>query len=294
VANKRTPLQVTVVGAGRLGSTLCRWLAQQGRGPAAVVDLNWERARRAIRSAPGAQAWHWPVWLGAVHAAAPGWLALAIPDDAIEDAAAQLAAARADWRGWCIWHTSGARSAAVLRRLRRRGAAVGSLHPMMTFPRSSSRRKVEPAGVIFSLEGDPLAKRAARSLVRAWGGVVLELTPRQKTAFHLAATLVGPGAVVAMAEAEAVLRRAGLGKREITLARTGLRHLLQATAGNLEQGLEAAWTGPWARGDVTTLTLHRRLLGAGIGRGLYDALDQAAAALLPRRLPAKLISAHKQ
>jgi len=204
----------------------------------------------------------------------PGLMLLAIPDDALAPMAKRLAG-WGSWPGWRIVHTSGARPAAVLEPLRRAGAAVASMHPMMTFPPQSA---TPPEGIVFSLEGDKPAVQAAVQLVRRWRGVVLRLSPEEKAAYHLAATLVGPGAVVQMAAAEAILRLAGLNPRQVKRARAGLIRLLGATVANLTSGTTAAaFTGPWARGDRGTMRLHRRRLKSGIDdprlRQLYTALE---------------------
>ncbi|MGN6593252.1 MAG: DUF2520 domain-containing protein [Terriglobales bacterium] len=200
-----------------------------------------------------------------------------MPDDALAPLARQLAAPREEWSGWRILHTSGGLDSSVLEPLRCRGAATGSLHPMMTFPRPG-RPAPASAGIVFSFEGDPAARRAAAALIRLWRGRPLPLPPGVKTAYHLAATLVGPGAVVEMAAAEAVLRAAGLGGAQLDRARQGLRQLLAATAKNLDQGVAAAWTGPWARGDRQTIARHQRWLPTPELRRLYRALRAAARA----------------
>lgn len=249
----------TIVGTGRLGSALRHWFADSG-APAEIVPHAGVAAwRRRLPQSP------------------PGSLLLAVPDDALAPLARQLAAARRDWRGWRILHTSGALDSSVLAPLRRGGAAAGSLHPMMTFPPPGRRAPVSK-GIVFSYEGDAAARRAAAGLIRRWQGLPLPLAPGLKTAYHLAATLVGPGAVVEMAAAETVLRRAGLRGPQLARARQGLRQLLAATATNLQQGLPAAWTGPWARGDRQTITRHRRQLPTPALRRLYHALLAAARA----------------
>ncbi|MGH9486257.1 MAG: DUF2520 domain-containing protein [Terriglobales bacterium] len=250
----------TVVGTGRVGTALARWLAQTGAAPLAC-----------IRHAGLAS------WLARLPQQAPAGVLLAVPDDALPELARRLAAAHRDWRGWCVLHTSGTRPAAVLAPLARRGAATASLHPMMTF----AGRAVSPTGVIFSIEGSAKACQAARRLVRRWGGQSLPLAPAAKASYHLAATLVGPGTVVNMAAAEALLRRSGFAGARLGLARAGLLRLLQATTANLASGPEAAWTGAWARGDRTTLALHRRQLPNRPLRHLYDGLAGAASCYLP-------------
>ena len=249
----------TIVGAGGVGRAFRWWLGAAGTRPQIVGG------RQAV-----------PGWLKGLAAQAPGNVVLAVPDDAIEAVAGRMAEARRDWRGWSVVHTSGARDSSALRALADGGAKVGSVHPMMTFPR---RGKVpSPRGVVFSVEGR--VEGEARLPIRAWGGVELRLSAKQKAAYHAAATLVGPGAVAQLAAAEAVLAKAGVRGRELKAARKGLVGLLAATAKNLAGGpTAAAFTGPVARGDRATIALQRRLLGRGPAGGLHAAQMRVGARL---------------
>ncbi len=257
----------TVVGAGRAGSAIAAWLAETAPERLQLIRHGQVAA-----------------WRERLAGEPPGGLILAVPDDALAAVARDLAACRPEWRRWIILHLSGARQAAVLAPFRRRGAAIGAMHPMMTFPRlptpTPQKRGQPPAapspqGVVFTIEGDARARHSAWRLVEIWGGRKLALNARAKSAFHLAATLVGPGAVAQMATAEAILRHYGLRGEKLAQARSGLVRLLQATAANLDaMPTAAAWTGPIARGDKATQALHLRLLPPALRR-LYRALAQA-------------------
>ncbi|MGH9476831.1 MAG: DUF2520 domain-containing protein [Terriglobales bacterium] len=242
-----------VVGNGRVGRALSAWQAKSGTSVRAPIShRGFAGFLRTLARQPR------------------GGLLLAVPDDALPEVARRLAAARPDWSGWCVLHTSGARPAAVLHPLARRGAAVGAMHPMMTFTHAPPP---PPLGIVFSLEGQAAACRAAGKLVAAWGGLPLPLSAAGKAAYHLAATLVGPGAVVNMAAAEMILKRAGFGRQRLRLAQRGLLRLLRTTAANLEAGPAHAWTGPWARGDSATLARQRRLLPTPALRRLYAGIE---------------------
>lgn len=244
-----------IIGTGRLGSALVQWLRD------AQTPL---RAR--IRHAQLA------AWLQRLPREQPAALFLAVPDDALPVLARRLAAASSNWRGWCVLHGSGTRPASVLAPLVRQGASIASMHPMMTI----TRRTPSPRGVVFSLEGDAAAIRAARTQIRRWGGQALPLSAPAKAAYHLAATLAGPGAVVNFAAAEAILTSAGFSGPRLRTARAGLVQLLRATAANLGQETASAWTGPWARGDRATIALQRNGMPTAALRKLYTGLTAAS------------------
>ncbi|MGH9412389.1 MAG: DUF2520 domain-containing protein [Terriglobales bacterium] len=248
----------SIVGAGRAGSALRQWLLEAGTPASAFIRHGQLDG-----------------WLQSLPRQKPGGILLAVPDDALPALARRMAIARAgkrSWQGWCVLHTSGTRPAAALGCLARRGASTAAMHPMMTI----TRVVPSPRGVVCSIEGGAAACRAARALVRRWGGHPLALSPQAKASYHLAATLVGPGAVVNFAAAEAILTAAGLSGPSRRLARTGLLHLLQATASNLAQGTSEAWTGPWARGDEATIAQQYRKMPTKALRELYRSLTQAS------------------
>jgi predicted short-subunit dehydrogenase-like oxidoreductase (DUF2520 family) len=84
-----------------------------------------------------------------------------VPDGAIAGAAESLSET-ADWSGKVALHSSGALTSDELAVLRRRGAVVASVHPLMTFVPGS---RALLAGVPFAIEGDKKAVQTARAIV---------------------------------------------------------------------------------------------------------------------------------
>ena len=98
-----------------------------------------------------------------------------VPDREIARAARQLADA-ADWQGKVALHSSGALASDELRGLRLRGAAVASVHPLMTFVLGSVPSL---KGVPFAFEGDPAAVRVAGT--ESYGTWVQRRSPFPRT-----------------------------------------------------------------------------------------------------------------
>src|SRR5207237_9074698 len=73
----------------------------------------------------------------------------------------------AEWKGKVAFHSSGALASDELNLLRRCGAVVASVHPMMTFVRGSVPSL---KGVPFGIEGDAAPISIARRIVRDLGG----------------------------------------------------------------------------------------------------------------------------
>lgn len=181
---------------------------------------------------------------------------LAVPDDALPSVARQLAEFGGNaWRGKIILHTSGALDRAVLAPLARRGAATGSLHPMQTF---SGRGTPRLDGVIFAVEGDTRARRAARDIARRLGGVPLPVAGPAKPAYHAAGVLAAGHALALVEAAVQTLIHIGFSRRH---ALQTLLPLTRQMLDNFERlGPQAAWTGPVARGDYATVAKHLRAL----------------------------------
>jgi predicted short-subunit dehydrogenase-like oxidoreductase (DUF2520 family) len=110
---------------------------------------------------------------------------VSVPDSALDAVAAQLAGTRLDWRKKIVLHTSGMWPSAVFARLRKMGAAVGSMHPLYIFQRPLPQL----TGVYFTVEGDPMANSMARRMIRAWGGEFQLVKPEHKIHHSIAKSM---------------------------------------------------------------------------------------------------------
>ena len=278
---KRPGLTVSIIGVGRLGTTLGRALAHHGYQVEAVTALHRASAQRAARLIGGKT----------IALAGPNLnslpesdlILITTPDDAIGAVAEQLsrrakaAVKSPKARPPCrvVLHASGALSSEILGPLRKAGFALGSMHPLV----SISDRAADIGAftdAFFCLEGDGGALRMARSVVRNLGGQSFSLDPSNKPLYHAAAVMAS-GHVTALVDiAVEMLVKCGLSRLR---ARLVLMPLLESNLMNLlTQTPARALTGPFARGDAETA---RRHLDAIAAHHLDDAL--AAYAILGKR-----------
>ena len=253
---------VAIVGAGRVGLTLARALVPSGRSVHLLV--------REPRSAPAGLPRPETSWRPALEAA--DLVIVAVPDDAITSAAAQLAKVGGIGARHVVLHTSGLRGSEALSPLLESGAALGSCHPLQTFADALG----DPSALIGTpavVEGSPEAVRAARGLAGALGMTpVLELTADRKPLYHAAAVFSSNYVVALAAIAERLAREAGAGDASGLL----FGALLANTVRNLSHEDPAtALTGPIRRGDVGTVAAHLKVL-SGSDRLLYVALAREA------------------
>jgi predicted short-subunit dehydrogenase-like oxidoreductase (DUF2520 family) len=156
---------------------------------------------------------------------------------------------------------------------------------MMTF---ASGVKRSLAGIPFAVEGDAVAVRRARSLVRSLGGIAFSIRAEDKALYHMCGFFAAPLLLTTLATAERVATAAGIPERS---ARSFLEPIVRQTIENyLAHGAPASLTGPLARGDVATLRKHIRALGrVPEAREAYFALARTAVRMFPVKNPAELM-----
>ncbi len=272
---------IAIVGPGNLATALSLALRKAGYRIMEVVsrDLPEAKARarvlaRKLKARPSTLA-------SAEMSAGVVWLC--VTDDAIAPTARALSR-RGNWRGKVALHSSGALTSDQLAPLRRKGASVGALHPMMTFVRGTSPSL---KGVSFAVEGDGAATAVARRIARDLGGNAFAIQKRNKTLYHAFGSFSSPLMIATLAMAERVALAAGVPRASV---RNAMLPITRRTFENfLKGGTAAAFSGPLNRGDVRTVARHLRSLRKVRGaREIYAALARSALDTLPVKNRAKL------
>jgi predicted short-subunit dehydrogenase-like oxidoreductase (DUF2520 family) len=265
---------LAIVGAGNLANALVVSLRRAGYKIEMIVarsSVASQAKARNLASEVGARA---STRLPRDSRAAVVWFC--VPDGEISRAAYAVAE-QIDWKGRISLHSSGALTSDELDALRQRGAAVASVHPLMTFV---CRSRPSFTAVPFAIEGDPAAVRVARQLVKDLGGRAYPIQKRQKAAYHGWATFVSPLFTALLATAEEVAGAAGIPGKQ---SRKRMIPILRQTLGNYaDLGAAAGFSGPIVRGDVETVRRHLRVLRKlPNAREVYRALALAAVEILP-------------
>jgi len=246
-------LRFSLVGPGRVGSSLARWAVAAGAELVAVAG------RR-----PGEEAWPGGPrrvdldGLAGLATQGQDLLLIAVGDGDLPGVAARLAGRP---QAQVALHTSGSLDAAVLAPLRQARTSAGSLHPLKAFPQPLPD-PAEARGVFFAVDGGPAARDLGFRLAAAWGGVAAEVPPASRPLYHFAATLAAGGVTTLLAVAAEIAGGLGL-PEEVTRGYLELaRGSIAAAAGTLDGGhpLAGAITGPAARGDRETLRRHLEAL----------------------------------
>lgn len=261
---------VGIIGPGRAGLGLALALKRAGVRVLGVHGRRLKPGPRGVKLTAGGA----PPWLREA-----GVVILAVRDDALRPLVSELVEAGGLEHGQVVLHLSGALTHDVLRPLEAGGAALGSMHPLMTVSEEPGRAARNFKGACFALEGDLQAVEAADTLARRLGGVPAFIAPESKAAYHAGAVFASNYLLTCLATAEQLLEEAGMSR---DAARAALLPIARATVDNVGRlGPEAALTGPIARGDVQTIRSHLRSVPREVG-ALYEALGRATIGIARR------------
>lgn len=275
--------RIAIIGPGNLGTALAVSLKRAGFAISAICgrtsSLSVRKARLLAKQVESRVITN-PAEIDA------DVLWFCVPDAEIAQAARWFANPPGDRRRFAF-HSSGALNSDELGVLRRKGFAVASVHPLMTFVPGS-----RPAlgGVPFAIEGDAAATRLARRIIEALGGHPYPIRKPDKAAYHAWGTFASPLLTALLASTEQVAAAAGVKRAEAR--RRMIPILLQTLANYSQYGAPGAFSGPIIRGDVETVRKHLRVLRPlPTARKVYVALAEAALQYLPtkNRKPLKSI-----
>jgi predicted short-subunit dehydrogenase-like oxidoreductase (DUF2520 family) len=214
---------------------------------------------------------------------------ICVPDSEIAGVAREMAtvtpsaiekrSTKKPWQGKVVFHSSGAMTSDDLDVLRQQGAAVASVHPLMTFVRGSVPALEK---VPFGIEGDARAVREARRIVRQLGAQAFTVRKESKAAYHAWGTFLSPLLLAFLVTAEKVAQQTGVSGPD---ARKKMLPIVKQTLANYAVlGPAEAFSGPIVRGDIGTVKKHLRVLSKNSGASdVYIALVKSATLQLPVR-----------
>lgn len=272
-------LPVTIIGAGGVGSALALSLHQNKVSIRAIFSKKGDSAKRLGKRVHARKT-------GAFRAGCvtSGIIIIAVPDDEIAAAVRTLRSRPVALSGSTILHTSGALSSAALLPLKKMGAAVGSFHPLQTFPKkligSASLR-----GLPVAVEGDSGAVRMGRKIARAIGAHPFAISSRQKVLYHIAAVFGSNYFVTLLSSIEELGRHIGFRRQKMIAMLEPI--ILQSLKNVKISSAAAALTGPIARGDLKTVNMHLDALRSRNLKDisdLYSALARATTRLAARKI----------
>ena len=171
-------MKIGIIGAGKVGTSLAAVLIKKGFSIVAVSDT-MEASLKTAEKYLGKDVIYTRNNMDVVNASEA--IAITTQDRVIQDVAGEINAKAERLDGKLIFHTSGADPSSVLLPLDTKGAFLGSLHPLQTFPDIDSAIGVLPDTCIF-IEGDEGALPLLRKLGENIGAKVYTIAGKGQSA----------------------------------------------------------------------------------------------------------------
>ncbi|HEY9060160.1 MAG TPA: DUF2520 domain-containing protein [Pseudobacteroides sp.] len=188
---------------------------------------------------------------------------ITVPDSQIKNAAIHISqSTEADsLKNKCFFHMSGALTSDELVDLGT-GVYTGSLHPIQTFADAANDPKIFE-GIYFGFEGCGEAYLAAKYLVDALNGKIINIQKANKPIYHACACIISNYTVTLSYTVEKLLRVMDV---ENQIGINAFLPLLKGTVANIEKfGSIMSLTGPISRGDLNVIKRHIEALNKKSG-----------------------------
>lgn len=250
-------MKIAIIGAGKVGTALGH--AFKGKGFAVVGIAS--RRQASLDTARGY------IGDGSIYTLdvrevveLADVIAITTQDREIRNVAEQIFREGGRIDGKIFFHTSGAHAASELSPLDKKGALLGSLHPLQTFPDIEAGIAVLPETYIF-IEGDSKALPDLKVLASKVGFESVFIESENKVLYHLSAVFVCNLLSALLYSGEGIMNSIGIDLKPFY-------PIIRATLKNIEsKGPLMSLTGPVVRGDAGTVSAH---LGAMGGMELHE------------------------
>lgn len=260
-------VRIGVIGAGKVGTSLAMVLKNKGFHIAGVADALTSSLETA-KTYLGKDILYTQNNMDVVDAS--DVIAITTQDRVIPDIVREIDGQAVRLDGKLIFHTSGADPSSVLEPLDKKGALLGSLHPLQTFPDIDSAIGVLPDTCIF-IEGVSDAIPQLKKIGEDIGTRVYIIDGKDKALYHLSAVFV--------CNLLSALLYSGKGLMDkINIDFEPFLPIIRATLRNIEnKGPLASLTGPIVRGDAKTVKAHLVAIeDMDLHKAVYKALSGVA------------------
>ncbi len=268
-------MKIGIIGAGKVGTVLGHALKKKGFDVAAVGSrrqVSLDTAKGYI----GADCLYTLDIFQVVQAA--DVIAVTTQDREIKNVAHTIAEHTGRLDGKVFFHTSGAHPASELGPLADKGALLGSLHPLQTFPDIDAAIAVLPDTPIF-IEGDENSLPTLKTIAEAVGLESHRIESANKVLYHLSAVFVCNLLSALLYSGQGVMQKIGIDLKPFY-------PIIRATLKNIEnKGPLMSLTGPVVRGDAGTVESHIAAMDdMPLHEKVYKALSLVALTMAEERL----------
>lgn len=268
-------MRIGIIGAGKVGTTLGKYLSIHGKNVTGFYSRTHESADEA---ATFAETETYSSLCKLVEK--NDVIFITTPDGVIHQVWGELS--HQDISNRIICHFSGSLSSHVFSGREEAGASGISMHPMYAF--SDKFHSYEQFHTAYlTLEGDPEAVAVMKPMWEAIGHHVLTLKAEDKIKYHAAAAMASNEMLGLMQASLDILSECGFSEKDSMAL---LTPLVQGNiASMLEKGCVNALTGPVERGDAQTVRKHLQALEGSKAGKIYQSLGSTMVELAKRRNP---------
>jgi predicted short-subunit dehydrogenase-like oxidoreductase (DUF2520 family) len=242
---------VSIVGCGKVGTTLAGYLTKAGYRIHGLSSRTLESAQNAAALCGATMI----TTTAADVTRDADMVFITTPDGMIRGVCEAIAEAGGFSEKNMVFHCSGSLPSSILESAKKKGAAIGSTHPLQSFA-TLQADKNPFAGIILAVEGDEKAVEAGLGMADALGAKGFQIKTQAKTMYHASAVVASNCLVTLVDFAYQLLGVAGI---DSTDAYAVLGPLIEGTLSNIKTvGTTQALTGPVVRGDGETVADHLR------------------------------------
>lgn len=268
-------MKIGIIGAGKVGIAIAHVLKMKGFEIATVADVTGEKTLNMARQYLGDSVSYTDNNMEVIGAS--DIVAITTQDGAIRDVVKEIHEKTERLDEKLFFHTSGAHSSSILKPLDEKGAILGSLHPLQTFPDIDSAIRVLPSTYIF-IEGDERALRTLEVLGKSIGHAAVPIEGKNKIYYHLCAVFVCNLLCSLLYASEGIMEK-------IDIRLEPFFPIINATLQNIEaNGPLLSLTGPIVRGDIGTVKDHiDAMRDMNLHKQIYRALSLVALDMVKER-----------
>lgn len=257
-------MKCNIIGAGRLGKNIALALSTaQLVSSFSICNRNLASTKNACHEIGAGKA---AAKIDLLPEAEITWICC--NDDAIQSVVETLTQSPTLKPNSFVIHCSGVFSSALLAPLRKKGCFIASFHPLKAFKinylESTAFRQVDCV-----LEGDDEVCEWLKSSFTRLGANLIAIKPEAKATYHAAACMASNYLITLAACSEELFLEAGIPPQQ---SRQMIVKLMQGNLNNLQRTeyIPEVLTGPLARGDIETISLHLKTIQNDKIRNLYQ------------------------
>lgn len=277
-------MKIGIIGAGKVGVTLGKYLADSGISLTGFYSRTLESAASAARFTDTKEYEHLEALVSASDT-----LLITTPDGEIGNVWDCIA--EYGLKDKIVCHFSGSLSSEVFSGIDSTGASGCSIHPMYAFSdKFKSYQQFHTA--YLTIEGQEKARNMMEKLFSGLGHRVLAIQAKDKVKYHAAAALISNDMIALLQLGLNLLSECGF-REEDSMGL--LRPIIQDNVSSmLAKGPVNALTGPVERGDRQTVEKHLKALSGSDGEMVYKSLGQILVQVAERKHPDRNYTALKK